>query len=294
MSVLSTTTPPGERRDRLDDNDHELALLIKEARRLRRRRVGRAGCVATVLLALVVTVVYETGASSPPPNAASPSAAAFIDAFQHANVTRFAATYHLTNYLYFQSGSLVMSESPSPPGTKATPNVDGYAGTGREAFVFRGPDHLLAQWIRVGTNVSACERPRDPTGPGPLTCSTPTAYIPSNAFAMQDTGFVPTYVADSVTQFASVRSHSRAHPTTSTLYRRVSRTYGTLTCLRQRLTLTVQTTCLDRAGYLVSWSEFNGTNYTSRASLVSWSRRLSPRAFSTLGAPTVPFLLPPA
>ena len=244
-----------------------------------------------MILALVAAVVYAAG-GDPPPAAStmSVSTARFVNSLRHADATAFVATYRLTNYLYFQDGTLVVAQIPSPPGTTSTPNVDGYAGTGRRAFVYRGPDHLLAQWIEIGTNVSACQRPPDPSGSGPLTCSKPNPYIPSNAFAMQDAGFVPTYVASSLAQFAAATS--RAHPTVSTLSTRVSRAFGPLTCLRQRQTPTVQTTCLDGAGYLVSWAEYNGASFTAGASLLSLGRRPSARAFSTLGAPTKSFLLP--
>ena len=98
-----------------------------------------------------------------------------------------------------ERSSTLRSQSP---GTKGTPNVDGYSATGRMAYVFNGPTGRIVQWIQDGTNVSACEM-SDSTGTyvsgtfGKLECSRPSPYVPSNGFLEESLGLVPTYVDDS-------------------------------------------------------------------------------------------------
>ena len=88
------------------------------------------------------------------------SVTTFINAIQHANDARFVATYRLRSYLFFSSGTIVIAQIPSPPGTRATTNADGYSGSGRYAYLFRGSTGRIIQWIKIGTNVSVRQRSR--------------------------------------------------------------------------------------------------------------------------------------
>src|SRR5665213_687352 len=139
-------------------------------------------------------VVTETSSPRSAKTTSTTSVTNFVDSMKRANGATFVATYQVENFTFFQSGTIVVAQIPSPPGTKPTTNADGYSGSGRYAYLYHGAKGRVAQWIKIGTNVSACmTRPRH-TSYGALQCSRPSPYLPSNGFAMQDTGFVPTYV----------------------------------------------------------------------------------------------------
>ena len=185
-----------------------------------------------------------------------------------------------------------MDQIPSPPGTKVTTNADGYSGSGRFAYLFHGATGRIAQWIKNGTNVSACANVsvtvKFATGNfGKLQCSRPSPYLPSNGFAEQDTGFVPTYVLYSIQGFQGSRLPKRSTVTTS-----FSPEFGSLRCLTQYPSPTTQTTCINRAGYVVSWVLRNGSGYSSRATLTSLSRHPTAKDFKVLVGPTKSLILP--
>jgi hypothetical protein len=133
-------------------------LLIKEARRAKRLRQLRNIAIVFVALA-VVTVISVIQTLNKTPSKPKPETAVvkFVDSMKHANGTRFAATYRIYHYDWMQNGVITMAQIPSPPGTKATTNSDGYTGNGKYAYVFRNTDGRISQWIKVGTNVSGCE-----------------------------------------------------------------------------------------------------------------------------------------
>jgi hypothetical protein len=104
---------------------------------------------------------------------------------------------------------------------------------------------------------------------------------------MEDAGFVPTYVLQQVTGFAETYS-----PTKETASTRVSRTFGPLRCLAQVSGPTTQTTCIDRAGFIVSWLLQNGSVISSRSTLTSINHHPTADDFTTLVRPTTSLLLP--
>jgi hypothetical protein len=215
-----------------------------------------------------------------------------VNSIKQANDDRFLATYRLNDYLFFPNGTMVIAQIPRPPGTRVKTNVDGYSGTGRYAYIFRGLTGRIIQWIKIDTNVSACANVpvtgNYETGTfGNLRCSRPSPYIPSNGFAEEDAGFVPTYVLQQVAELAGVHSQKRATITT-----RVSREFGPLRCLTQFSGPTTQTTCIDRAGFIVSWHLQNGSGYSSRATLISINHRPTVDDFTTLLRPTTSLILP--
>ena len=268
-------------------DDRELELLIKEARRLRRRRWFNIGVVLIVAVVAISIIVVQT--SNPTPVKAPPktSLANFVNSMKRSNDTRFVATYHVFNFLYFQTGTIVVAQIPSPPGTKMMTNADGYSGSGRFAYLFHGANGRIAQWIKNGTNVSACATLPSKSNIGRLQCSRPSPYLPSNGFAEQDTGFVPTYVLYSIQGFLGLRL-----PKHSTVTTNFSPEFGSLRCLTQFPSPTTQTTCINRAGYVVSWVLQNGSGYSSRATLTSLGRHPTATDFKVLVRPTKSLILP--
>jgi hypothetical protein len=213
----------------------------------------------------------------------------FMKSMKKTEGDHYVLTYRLNGYLFLSYGTIVVSQIPSPPGTKDATNADGYSATGRFAYFFHGPSGRIVQWIKSGTNVSACENVllsgTYVSGKfGKLHCSRPFAYIPSNGFAEEDMGFVPTYIVQSV--IGMVR-------TGTTFSTKVSPEFGPLRCLIQTQGTTTQTTCIDRAGFIVSWFLRDGMGSFSRAVLSSLSRDPTANDFKTLIAPSQAFLLPP-
>jgi len=266
-------------------------LLIKEARQKTRRRRFRLGSIVLAALVIIAAVLIATGRATAPATKAT-SVANFLNSMKQANGTRFVVTYRLNGYLILQNGTIVIAQIPSPPGMKATTNVDGYSGTGRFAYIFHGPTGRIVQWIKNDTNVSACVNfpitGNYATGTfGKLQCSRPSPYIPSNGFAEQDVGFVPTYVLQSMTESFGARSLKKATVTT-----RASREFGPLRCLAQLSGPMTQTTCINQAGFVVSWLLQNGSVISSRATLTSLNHHPTADDFKTLLRPTKSFILP--
>ena len=259
-------------------------LLIKEARRA--KRVRRLRNTAIVFLALfIVTAIFiiQTLNDTPAkPTVGSPFVR-FVDSMRHANDTQFVATYRVHHYDWMNNGVIAMAQIPSPPGTKASTNNDGYTGSGRYAYVFRNVDGRVSQWIKDGTSVSGCATLFGGSS-SQLKCSRPSPYLPSNAFAYADVGFVPTYVMQSV-----LESHGSKE--SSTITSRVSNQFGRLTCLTQSFPPTVQTTCLDQSGYVVLW-KYHYLHYLSSATLTAFNRQPTANDFRTLVRPTETLVLP--
>jgi hypothetical protein len=214
----------------------------------------------------------------------------FRESMKRADGTRFVLTYHVGGYPVLSYGRIVVAQIPSPPGTKVTTNADGYSGTGRMAYVFHGPSGRIVQWIQNGTNVSACVNVllngTYLSGTfGKLECSRPSPYLPSNGFAEEGVGFVPTYVDGSLTAIRFTQA------TVSTK----SSQFGTLRCLIQASPSapTTQTTCINHAGFIVSWFLQDGMGSFSKAILSSLKRDPTASDFKTLIAPTKALILPP-
>ena len=232
-------------------------------------------------------IIHQTSNSTPTKVVQATSVADFIKSMKQANGTRFVATYRLNNYLFFQNGTTVIAQIPSPPGTKVTTNLDGYSGTGHYAYLYHGPSGRIAQWIKNGTNVSACLRMAGGGTFRKLQCSRPSPYIPSNGFAEEDAGFVPTYVLQSISGIDGPGWQREATVTT-----RASREFGPLRCLAQSSGPTTQITCINQAGFVVSWLLQSGSGSSSRATLTSLNHHPTADDFKTLLPPTTSLILP--
>lgn len=213
----------------------------------------------------------------------------FVRLMKQATDTHYLLTYHVGGFNFLAYGKIVVAQMPSPPGTKAMTNADGYSGTGRSAYVFRGPSGRIVQWIQNGTNVSACVnvllKGTYVSGTfGRLECSRPSPFIPSNGFSLEGEGFVPTYILSSVTGMALAGAAITA---------RHSPTFGALRCLVQRSGTTTQTTCINGTGFIVTWNIQSGLGSFSRAILSSLSRDPTADDFHTLIPPTRALILPP-
>ena len=173
-------------------------LLIKEARRAKLlRRLRNIAIVFVALFVVTVVSVIQTTNKSPSKPKPETRVAKLLDLMKQANDTRFVATYRVHQYDWMGSGVITMAQIPSPPGTKATTNSDGYSGSGKHAYVYRNADGRISQWIKIGTNVSGCAM--SPHGPiGHMECSRLSPYLPSNGFIWADVGFVPTYVMQEI------------------------------------------------------------------------------------------------
>jgi hypothetical protein len=259
-------------------------LLIKEARRAKRLRRLRNIAIVFVALAVVTVIsVIQTLNKTPSKPKPETAVAKFVDSMKHANDTRFVATYRVYHYDWMGNGVITMAQIPSPPGTKATTNSDGYSGSGKYAYLYRNADGRISQWIKVGTNVSGCLM--QPKGPiRQMECSRPSPYLPSNGFALADVGFVPTYVRQSILT-------SNGLPKSMKLTTRVSNEFGRLTCLTQTFVSTIQTTCIDRSGYVVLW-RYHSLDYSSSATLTAFNRHPTANEFKTLIKPTQSLVLP--
>jgi hypothetical protein len=241
--------------------------------------------VFVTLVVVAVISIIQTTSKTPSKSEPETGAARFVDLMKHAIDTRFVATYRLRHYDWMGSGVITMAQIPSPPGTKAITNSDGYAASGKYAYVYRNADRRISQWIKIGSNVSGCEMP--PRGPiGHMECSKLSPYIPSNGFALADVGFVPTYVVQKMQDFTSDGLGKSLKLTTN-----ASTQFGRLTCLTQTLSPTTQTTCIDRSGYVVLW-RYHDLHWSSSATLTAFNRHPTASDFRTLIKPTQSLVLP--
>jgi hypothetical protein len=278
-----TYSPPLH--DLIRDTPDSTELLIKEARRAKHlRRLRNMTIVFGALAVVTVISVIQTLNTTPSKPKPKSEIAKFVDLMKHANDTRFAATYRVHQYDWMGSGVITMAQIPSPPGTKATTNSDGYTGSGKDAYVFRNTDGRISQWIKIGTNVSGCET--STRGPRQMQCSRPSPYLPSNGFIWADVGFVPTYVLQSIQNFTSNGSVKSVKSTT-----RVSNQFGRLTCLKETFASTIQTTCIDRSGYVVLW-RYHSLHWSSSVTLTAFNGHPTANDFRTLIKPTKPLVLP--
>jgi hypothetical protein len=174
--------------------------------RFRLDRVKRSFFVFAMVSAMLLAASASSGhnfgqvanaASSKTSN--SGLVANFNALMKKADSSRFVLTYHVGGYPVLSYGKVVVAQIPSPPGTKVIKNADGYSSTRRTAYVFHGPSGRIVQWIQNGTKVSACVNVllsgTYVSGAfGKLECSRPSPFIPSNGYAEEGVGFVPTYV----------------------------------------------------------------------------------------------------
>ncbi len=252
---------------------------------------GRRGLVAAIIVALVIVATLMTTdltTTAGPPSRSTVSS--FLKLLRHGSNTSYTASFKVTDFDFYESGSIEVTNVPSPPGTKAVANVDGYASTLHTAYVYRGARGRLVQWIQSGSNVSACLTIPTSTGYTDLQCSRESPFIPSNGFILEGIGLVPAYVYQQVENFAPTYLSQRP-----SIRNESSERFGTLTCLvqKERSGPMKQTTCADGAGFVVSWTTFNGQTVIGRATLESFSHAPSPRLLKTLVKPTKSLILPP-
>ncbi len=272
------------RSDSITETPVSAELLIKEARRAKRlRRLRNTAIVFVTLVIVTVIAVIQTLNKTPARPTPETTFVKFVDLMKHANDTRFVATYRVRHYDWMDNGAITMAQIPSPPGTKATTNSDGYTGSGRYAYVFRNADGRVSQWIKIGANVSGCAMLARGLS-RQMQCSRPSPYLPSNAFAYADVGFVPAYVMQSILT-------SNGTSTSSKITAKVSNRFGRLTCLTQTFPSIVQTTCLNRLGYVVFW-KYHNFHYSSSATLTAFNRHPTAKDFRTLIKPTESLVLP--
>jgi hypothetical protein len=257
-------------------------LLIKEARRRQRRRWSIVA-VALIVVALVTTVTaVESSNSSTPKSVALTPIKSFETLLQRASHERFVATYRIRDYTFFPSGKIVYAQFPSPPGTKAVMNADGYSGTGRYAYVFSGQGRIV-QWIQSGTNASACMRLPAPYFT-PLRCDRSSPIVPSNGYIEESVGLIQSTVR-SWDQLRNVPAKSWTVSTERTS------DFGLVQCLT--LSTLSTKTCINSEGIVVTWSNWNGTTNTGRVSLSALNHDPTARDFQSLIQPTSKFFLPP-
>jgi hypothetical protein len=257
-------------------------LLIKEARRRQRRRWS-AFLIPLIVVAVTSTVTAIQLTSSSKPKVVSPtSIKSFETLFRHGSHIRFVATYRVHDYTFYPAGTIVYSQIPSPPGTKAVENADGYSGTGRYAYVYRGNGRIV-QWIQIGTNVSACMRLPAPYFTT-LKCDQSSPFIPSNGFSEEGVGLIQ----QQVQSWDYLRD---VPPKGWTVTTEQSNDFGPLRCLT--LPQLSTKTCINNQGIVVSWINWNGATITGHVSLMALNYHPTSRDFETLIRPTSKFFLPP-
>src|ERR1700722_12766190 len=210
-----------------------------------------------VLLILVATGTFESAPSTKPQTVGG-----LVRLMRKGASSAYVATYKITGYAFFTPGTLTVANIPPAPGAKSRPNIDGYSSTLETSYVFRGANGRITQWIQNKTNVSACINGPFSSGKRKLECSRPFAYIPSNGFAEEGMGFLPT---NALNGFGTGPSFS------SSVSSRTSPQFGKLQCILLRQDKGFrQTTCVNRKGLLVSWTTRNG-KLLGQAQLISLS-----------------------
>jgi hypothetical protein len=241
--------------------------------------------LATVTAALLILIA--TGAFNSAPSTKPQTVGGLVRLMRTGANSAYVATYEISNYAYFSSGTLTVANMPPAPGIKSHPNIDGYASTLETSYVFRGANGHIAQWIQDKTNVSACSNGPFLSGKKNLECSRPFAYIPSNGFAEESMGFLPSW---------QLNDFGPASPSySSSIVNKSSRRFGELQCilLRQGVGAFRQTTCVDHRGLLVLWTTRKGAKLLGRAQLMSLSYHPTAKNFITLEKPTKAMILPP-
>ena len=207
--------------------------------------------LALVTVIAVLLILLTTGTFSSAPSAKPQTVGGLVRLMRKGANSAYVATYEISGYAYFSRGTLTVANMPPAPGITSRPNIDGYSSTLESSYVFRGTNGRIVQWIQDKTNVSACSNGPALSGKRSLECSRPFAFIPSNGFAEESMGFLPTNMLNG---FGTGPSSS------SSISSETSQQFGELQCilLRQDRGTFRQSTCVNRRGLLVSWTTRNG------------------------------------
>jgi hypothetical protein len=240
--------------------------------------------VAFVASFAVLLILITSGVFSSAPPANPQSVGGLVRLMRKGANSAYVATYKITGYAYFTPGTLTVANMPPAPGTKSRTNADGYSSTLESSYVFRGANGRIVQWIQNKTNVSACINGPFSSGKKNLVCSRPFAYIPSNGFVEESTGFLPTN---------AINGLGIGPSNYSSIFSRTSPQFGELQCilLRQSVGKFRLTTCVNQRGLLVSWTSRNG-KLLGQAQLTSLSYHPTTKNFVTLVKPTRAMVLP--
>jgi hypothetical protein len=240
--------------------------------------------VALVTTFAVLLILIATGAFESAPSTKPQTVGGLVRLMRKGASSAYVATYKITGYAFFTPGTLTVANIPPAPGAKSRPNIDGYSSTLETSYVFRGANGRITQWIQNKTNVSACINGPFSSGKKKLECSRPFSYIPSNGFAEEGMGFLPT---NALNGFGTGPSYY------SSVATKTSQQFGELQCilLNQGKGQIRLTTCVNHRGLLVSWTSRNG-KLLGRAQLISLSYHPTAKNFITLVKPTRAMVLP--
>jgi hypothetical protein len=262
------------------------ALIFRPMGRQRARRLQWV--TASLVVIGVTLTLIATGVFAPAPAAKTPSVGQLqklVRAMESGAKSSYVATFKVTNYAYFSSGTITVANIAPVPGERSHPNIDGYSSTLESSYVFRGTNGSIVQWIQDKTNISACANDLSPSGPRDLLCSRPSPYIPSNGYAEESVGLIPTSILNSFgpvdpSYYSSISSVASRH-------------FGELRCILHTSGSYRQNTCADRDGFVISWASRNGKKLLGRVQLISLSRHPTAKDFRTLEKPTRALVLPP-
>jgi hypothetical protein len=247
--------------------------------------------VSSVSLVVVVAAFLIAGATGAAPSKGVSDTTQFVRLMKKGVSSAYVATYDVSNYDFFSTGSITVANLPPRPGTKAPTNADGYSSDVEMSYVFRGKDGHIVQWIQDETSVSACVGGPFHSGNDVLQCSRPFQFIPSNGFAEEGVGFVPENVLQNFENFDPTFDAR-----SSVVFIESSKRFGNLKCIRQAQAHVKdperETTCLNRGGLLVSWTSQNPGG-TIRVVLTKLSIHTTKEDFVTLKKPTKAMILPP-
>lgn len=191
---------------------------------------------------------------------------------------RFVATYSVTGNasIYIDTGTVVVSQIPWPPGHKRTFSSDGYASPDKYlAYLFTEHNGDIIQWVQRGTNVAWCLK-WPSLNSDRLKCTGFTPYIPSNGYAEESVPYVPTTALGLIGSYVAGQPH-RIPPVVA----EPSKAFGQVECLLQTSGTPHLTTCVNQRGIIVSSNARNGQLW-SAVTLQSLSYEVSPSSFSTI------------
>jgi hypothetical protein len=240
--------------------------------------------VAVVATFAMLLILIATGAFESAPSAIPQNVGGLVRLMRKGASGAYVATYKITGYAFFTPGTLTVANIPPAPGARSHPNVDGYSSTLETSYVFRGANGRITQWIQNKTNVSACSNGPFSSSKKKLECSRPFSYIPSNGFAEEGMGFLPT---NALNGFGTGPSYYSSVSATT------SQQFGELQCilLNQGKGQSRLKTCVNHKGLLVSWTSRNG-KLLGQAQLISLSYHPTAKNFTTLKKPTTAMVLP--
>jgi hypothetical protein len=250
-----------------------------------------ASSVSFIMVVAASLTLTLTGVTEAAPSKSVSDTTQFVGLMKKGVSSAYVATYAVSNYDFFSTGSITVANLPPRPGTKAPTNADGYSSDVEMSYVFRGKGGHIVQWIQDETRVSACVGGPFHSGNSSLQCSRPFQFIPSNGFAEEGVGFVPENVLQNFENFDSTFDAR-----SSVVFTESSKRFGNLQCIRQAQVHVKdserETTCLNRGGLLVSWMSHNPGG-TIRVVLAKLSIHPTKEDFVTLKRPTKAMILPP-